>query len=135
MPSPTSDRASADTATVARLRQWRPERDAPAVLAAFSASADLHRQAPPLATLADAQGYLAAIAADALAIEQDGEAVGCVMAAEREPHHGTAWVSYWLAPHARGMGLATRALDTLSRQLFADGLHRLGLEPLEAARG
>ncbi len=111
----------------ARLRPWEPERDAAAVLAAFHASRDLHRQAPPLATLADARGYLEAIAPDALAIELDGEAVGGIMAAEREPRHGTAWMSYWLAPAARGRGLASRALDTRSRQLFAEGLHRLEL--------
>lgn len=113
--------------TPPRLRPWHPERDAAAVLAAFDASADLHRQAPPLETLDDAHAYLAAIADEALAIESDGQAVGCVMAADRDPRHGTAWLSYWLAPAARGRGLASRALDTLSRRLFADGLHRLEL--------
>ncbi|SDS32259.1 GNAT family N-acetyltransferase [Agrococcus carbonis] len=112
---------------MSRLRVWHPERDAAAVLAAFAASADLHRQAPPLATLGDAQRYLEVIAEEALAIDVDGEAVGCVMAADRDARHGTAWMSYWLAPAARGAGLASRALDTLSRQLFADGLHRLEL--------
>ncbi|GEK81291.1 GNAT family N-acetyltransferase [Agrococcus baldri] len=110
-----------------RLRPWIPERDAAAVLAAFDASADLHRQAPPLATVTDARAYLAAIADEGLAIDVDGEAVGCVMAAERDARHGTAWVSYWLAPGARGRGLASRALDSLSLQLFAEGLHRLEL--------
>jgi RimJ/RimL family protein N-acetyltransferase len=112
---------------VSRLRPWDPERDAAAVLSAFLGSPDLHRQAPPIETLADARRYVEAIAPDALAIDLDGEAVGCVMAAEREPRHGTAWVSYWLAPAARGRGLASRALDALSRRLFADGLHRLEL--------
>ena len=109
------------------LRPWDPERDAAAVLAAFDASADLHRQAPPLETLADAHDYLTAIADVALAIDAGGEAVGCVMAAERDARHGTAWMSYWLAPAARGAGLASRALDTLSLRLFAEGLHRLEL--------
>ncbi len=49
------------------------------------------------------------------------------MAAERDLRHGTAWMSYWLAPAARGRGLASRALHALSRHLFADGLHRLEL--------
>ena len=110
-----------------RLRPWSPERDAAAVLAAFEASADLHRQAPPIRTLADARDHLAAIADESLAIDVDGTAVGCVMAGSRDAQHGTAWLSYWLAPAARGRGLAARALDTLSRQLFADGLHRLEL--------
>lgn len=112
---------------MSRLRPWNPERDAATVLAAFDASVDLRRQAPPLETVADARAYLAAIAGDALAIEHDGQAVGCVMAAERDLRHGTAWMSYWLAPAARGRGLASRALDALSRHLFADGLHRLEL--------
>lgn len=126
MRSPTSGRSSADDPP-ARLRAWDPERDAASVLAAFVASADLHRQAPPIETLADARDHLASIAADALAIESGGKAVGCVMAAERDTRHGTAWLSYWLAPAARGAGLASRALDSLSRRLFADGLHRLEL--------
>ncbi|WP_413316721.1 GNAT family protein [Agrococcus sp. 1P02AA] len=109
------------------LRPWRPERDATAVLAAFRASADLHRQAPPLVTIDDARRYLAAIEGEALAIALDDEAVGCVMAAERDARHGTAWMSYWLAPAARGAGLASRALDTVSTRLFADGFHRLEL--------
>lgn len=46
---------------------------------------------------------------------------------ERDTHHSTAWMSYWLAPVARGQGLASRALDTLSRSRFADGFHRLEL--------
>lgn len=110
-----------------RLRPWSPERDAAAVLAAFEASPDLHRQAPPIRTLAEARDHLTAIVDDALAIDVHGTAVGCVMAGARERLHGTAWMSYWLAPAARGQGLAARALDTLSRALFADGLHRLEL--------
>lgn len=112
---------------MSRLRSWSPERDATAVLAAFEASADLHRQAPPIRTLDDARTYLASIADEALAIDVDGTAVGCVMAGQRDARHGTAWLTYWLAPAARGQGLAARALDALSRALFADGLHRLEL--------
>jgi RimJ/RimL family protein N-acetyltransferase len=112
---------------VPRLRPLSPERDAAAVLAAFEASADLHRQAPPIRTLAEARDHLTAIADEALAIDIDGTAVGCVMAGSRDARHGTAWMSYWLAPAARGQGLAARALDSLSRTLFADGLHRLEL--------
>jgi RimJ/RimL family protein N-acetyltransferase len=112
---------------VPRLRPWSPERDAAAVLAAFEASADLHRQAPPIRTLDEARDHLTAIADEALAIDVDGTAVGCVMASTRDPRHGTAWLSYWLAPAARGQGLAARALDSLSRALFDDGLHRLEL--------
>ncbi|MGM1028299.1 MAG: GNAT family N-acetyltransferase [Actinomycetota bacterium] len=109
------------------MRPWSPERDAAAVLAAFDASADLHRQAPPIRTLDDARAHLADIAGEALAIDVDGTAVGCVMAASRDAQHGTAWLSYWLAPAVRGQGLAARTLASLSTRLFADGLHRLEL--------
>lgn len=52
-----------------RLRPWSPERDAAAVLAAFAASADLHRQAPPLRGLDDAHAQLVDTEEDALAID------------------------------------------------------------------
>ena len=110
-----------------RLRPWDPAADAAAVLAAFRASDDLHRQAPPLAGEAEARAYLASISPVALAIEERGDVVGCVMASDRDERHGTAWMSYWLAAHARGRGLASAALAALSGQCFALGLHRLEL--------
>ena len=36
-------------------------------------------------------------------------------------------MSYWLAPEARGRGVAARALATASALLFAEGFHRLEL--------
>ncbi|MDR6171694.1 RimJ/RimL family protein N-acetyltransferase [Curtobacterium sp. SORGH_AS776] len=52
--------------------------------------------------------------------------VGCVGVTAIEHTHGTAWVSYWLTPEARGRGLATRALAA-AEDAFALGLHRLEL--------
>ncbi|WP_083403484.1 GNAT family N-acetyltransferase [Curtobacterium sp. MCBA15_016] len=53
--------------------------------------------------------------------------VGCVGVTAIEHTHGTAWVSYWLTPEARGRGLATRALAAAAEDAFALGLHRLEL--------
>lgn len=114
-----------------RLRPWSPTQDAPAVLAAFLASDDLHRQAPPIRDLAEARAHLEAIVDEGWAIDDgtpdDPRAVGCVLASERDARHGTAWLSYWLAPAARGHGLASAGLDAASRLLLAGGLHRLEL--------
>ncbi|MGC5310722.1 GNAT family N-acetyltransferase [Micromonospora zamorensis] len=42
---------------------------------------------------------------------------------------GSAHLSYWLLPGARGRGIATEALGALTRWSFTDaGLHRLALE-------
>ena len=86
---------------MSRLRSWSPERDATAVLAAFEASADLHRQAPPIRTLDDARTYLASIADEALAI---GLADAVYPAAEVYPKAVDA-----AARLAKGPALALRA--------------------------
>ncbi|MFS2031568.1 GNAT family N-acetyltransferase, partial [Curtobacterium sp. CT11-45] len=53
--------------------------------------------------------------------------VGCVGVTAIEHTHGTAWISYWLTPEARGRGMATRALAAAAEDAFALGLHRLEL--------
>ena len=64
----------------------------------------------------------------AFAIELDGRAVGHVMAGAIDRRHDTAWVSYWVAPAARGAGLASRATASLAEHCFgALGLFRLEL--------
>ncbi|MGN6407370.1 MAG: GNAT family N-acetyltransferase [Curtobacterium sp.] len=73
-----------------------------------------------------------AIVADGMetAAGSDGAAarvVGCVGVTAIEHTHGTAWVSYWLTPEARGRRLATRALAAAAEDAFALGLHRLEL--------
>ncbi|MFC4554479.1 GNAT family N-acetyltransferase [Georgenia faecalis] len=55
-----------------------------------------------------------------LAVAVDGTAVGNVSLTHVETRHGTAWVSYWLAPAARGRGLAARGLATVARWALAD---------------
>lgn len=53
--------------------------------------------------------------------------VGNVSVTAVEYVHGTAWISYWLTPPARGLGLATRAVVAAADDAFALGLHRLEL--------
>jgi RimJ/RimL family protein N-acetyltransferase len=42
--------------------------------------------------------------------------------------HGTAEVTYWTVPAARGKGLSPRAVDATACWAFAAGFHRLDLE-------
>lgn len=61
------------------------------------------------------------------AIVDAGVAVGNVAATAIELRHATAWISYWLAPAARGRGYATSAVLAVSDWAFQNGLHRLEL--------
>lgn len=63
------------------------------------------------------------------AIDINGTAVGNVMATAIDRRHETAWVSYWVSPHARGQGLASVATAGLAEHCF----HELGLYRLELA--
>lgn len=60
-------------------------------------------------------------------VDGAGAVVGHVGATAIEHVHGTAWMSYWLVPAARGSGLATRALVATADDAFGLGLHRLEL--------
>lgn len=62
-----------------------------------------------------------------LAVALDEVAVGNVGVTGIERRHDTGWVHYWLAPSARGQGIARRALATVADLAFADGLFRLEL--------
>jgi RimJ/RimL family protein N-acetyltransferase len=54
--------------------------------------------------------------------------LGCVSLSEVRLDQGRAEVGYWLAPGARGRGLATHAVRLLARWVFAElGLARLEL--------
>jgi RimJ/RimL family protein N-acetyltransferase len=136
----------------ASVRPWRSS-DAPVLLAA-SADPELARQFGGVRfdDVAAAEAFIGAtyrfdgharywaIVADVVDVA-DGRAgsdgagsggagarvVGCVGVTAIEHTHGTAWVSYWLTPEARGRGLATRALAAAAEDAFALGLHRLEL--------
>jgi RimJ/RimL family protein N-acetyltransferase len=117
-----------------RLRPWTVRQvDVDAVRDAFSHE-DVARQAytPPVDD-ESARAWLTRrieqTAKDvSLAIELDGAAVGGVRLSSISRGAGTAWIGYWLAPKARGAGLATRAVATLSQWAFDElGIHRIVL--------
>lgn len=118
--------------TVPSLRPWRPT-DASVLLTA-SADPELARQLGGR-TFDDETAAAAFIAttyrfdghARNWAVVDDGVLVGNVGVTAIEHTHGTAWISYWLTPGARGRGLATRALVTAADDAFGLGLHRLEL--------
>ena len=62
---------------------------------------------------------------------EQGQLAGNIVLKEVAPGKASAEVGYWTAAHARGRGVASRALDTLTDWAFAtlgaDGLERLEL--------
>ena len=92
----------------------------------------MHRQFPvPLSSEADAREHLERQSArvDVIdwALDDGAGVIGSVTASNLEYRHDTAWMSYWVRASARGSGLATRALATLSDYCFGEGMHRLEL--------
>jgi RimJ/RimL family protein N-acetyltransferase len=120
--------------TDVHLRRWYPA-DGDALLAALQADPGLSRQIGALDLslgrgAAEAYVLRHLVPADGrlqLAVVRDGAVVGNVGVTAIERTHGTGWTHYWLAPVARGRGIARRALATLAGLAFADGLERLEL--------
>ncbi|MFT3875922.1 MAG: GNAT family protein [Propioniciclava sp.] len=113
-----------------RLRSWRSA-DAPVLLRSV-AEPEFARDLPPLQHLADAKAYVAKLAGDddliAFAIvrdDEDGDIVLGGVHARIDRVMRTAWVSYWLLPDARGLGLGSRATVALADHLFRQDVHRL----------
>jgi len=55
----------------------------------------------------------------------DGSLLGGVTLRHFDPMRGVIEVGYWLFAHARGRGLATRAVRAVAREAFASGLWRV----------
>lgn len=97
------------------LRPWR-DSDAATLIDIFAASSDLSKEYPaPVTTEVEALACLRVrLGSDSerknFAIEVDGVPVGNVGVSKIEPHHGTAWISYFVSAGARGRGYATRAV-------------------------
>ena len=121
---------------VVRLRRWR-ETDVPAQLKAFSDPVFERFSDWAPQTEDDARAYLAQH-------EQARQAGQQIEFAVVEPHddnvvlggaslnnvnleQGRAAIGYWLAPHARGRGVATHAVRLISRWAF-DELHLARLD-------
>ncbi|MBT2495480.1 GNAT family N-acetyltransferase [Microbacterium sp. ISL-59] len=115
------------------LRPWTPA-DAEALQRAWQTAPDLATQfgSTGLTSPAAARAYideslLFEERARNWAIVEDGVAIGNVAATAIELRHETAWISYWLAPAARGRGYANGAVLAVSDWAFRHGLHRLEL--------
>lgn len=62
------------------------------------------------------------------AVTQNGRLAGRVGLRTMDPESGQAEVAYWVIPHARRRGIATRAVGALSSWAFdTAGFHRLDL--------
>lgn len=124
------------------LRPWR-EADVPKIVMAFSDPVVQHfswSQAAPF-TEEDARGYFAGQGSARLRGEEvqfalvepgDDEVVlGCVSLFALSLEHKSATVGYWLAPQARGRGVASTAV----RLLVTWGFTTLGLARIELTCG
>jgi RimJ/RimL family protein N-acetyltransferase len=110
------------------LRPWR-ERDVPAMLAAFhDPEFQRHSDWAP-STEAAALAHLAELEAARRRGEHIAFAIGDALGGVSLSGFadGRASVGYWLAPAARGRGLATRAVRLVSRWAFSLGVARLEL--------
>lgn len=118
------------------LRPWC-RADAPALLSMYAAAPDLSRQfAEPIRTVADAEGVIVqrfAVTPEqtSAVIEVEGRLVGQIGLSDIRfsgPRAGTAWVSYFTHPEARGRGVTQRSCAALSTWAFVElGLARLEL--------
>ncbi|MGI5520882.1 GNAT family N-acetyltransferase [Micromonospora sp. CA-259024] len=118
------------------LRPWRDD-DAPAVRAAFDCPAIQRWHVRRLDSDDEARAWAAQwaghwrdeTAASWAIVDADDRPVGQVGLRGVLLAEGSAQLSYWVLPAARGRGIATEALETLTRWSFTGaGLHRLGLE-------
>lgn len=117
------------------LRPWR-DHDAPAVRAAFGCPAIQRWHVLRLDDDAEARAWTAQwtgrwwaeTAASWAIVESDDRPVGQAGLRDVSLTDASAQVSYWLLPAARGRGIATEALEALTRWSFTQaGLHRLEL--------
>jgi RimJ/RimL family protein N-acetyltransferase len=116
---------------VVALRPWR-ESDVPANFAAFSdptvqrfsyARAEPYTEADALAYVIDAAGgWQAGTGAEFACVAPDDDAaiLGGASVYDIDAGQARAGVGYWLAPHGRGRGIATRAIRLLARWAFDD---------------
>lgn len=129
------------------LRPWSEE-DAPAIRAAFEVPDIQHWHLRRIEDLTEAREWVAAwsqrwsagtdaswaITLTGVPVHSTGEepprdvAVGYIALRTVYLAEGSAEVSYWVVPQARGQRLASRAAEVLARWAFTDlGLHRLSL--------
>jgi RimJ/RimL family protein N-acetyltransferase len=124
------------------LRPWR-ERDLPGLLDGFTdpvvqrfswPGVEPYTEADGRAFIADrTKQLLAGTCADVACVDpQDEDAIlGGASVYDIEAEWARASTGYWLASHARGRGIATRAVRLLARWAFVD----LGIERLQLTCG
>ena len=114
-----------------RLRPWQAA-DADTVVAAY-ADPDIQRWHCRSMTLTEARDWVArwparwrAETGAGWAVTDGDQVAGQISLRRIDLAEGLAEVSYWVLPHARGRGVAGRALSTLTGWSFATlGLHRV----------
>ncbi|GAB6898275.1 GNAT family N-acetyltransferase [Kineosporia succinea] len=117
-----------------RLRPWRTG-DEPFLVGAYSDPAIQRWHTFVLDDEAEATGWIERVnarwpsekAAD-WAVESQGELVSRIGFRILDLEYGDAEVAYWVAPQARGAGIASRALTVLTDWAREHGLHRLTLQ-------
>jgi [ribosomal protein S5]-alanine N-acetyltransferase len=116
------------------LRPWRAE-DAATVVTAYADPA-IRRwhdrsmdRAEATAWVASWAGRWAAETGAGWAVASPDEVLGQISLRSLEHGDGRSDISYWVLPHARGRGVATTALRTLSTWAFTTlGLHRIEVD-------
>lgn len=115
------------------MRGWEPE-DAPAVTAACQdPEIPRYTRVPEPYRLEDAEAFIAmACGHDAIALAVvdagTGELLGSVALHDIDRERGLAQLGYWVAAHARGRGIASRAARLTGDWAFGHlGVTRIGL--------
>ncbi|WP_456785807.1 GNAT family N-acetyltransferase [Cellulomonas sp. P5_C5] len=117
-----------------RLRPWRAD-DAAAVVTAYT-DPDIRRWHTRSMDLDEATAWTTSWVGRwqdetgaGWALERDGEVVGQISLRSMAHGDGRSDISYWVVPEARGRGVATTALRTLSAWAFDTlGLHRIEVD-------
>jgi len=119
------------------MRPWR-ESDAKTVMAAFECPGIQQWHVRRMDTHAEALDWMAGWATRwddetdaswAVVDPDDDQPIGQVGLRTVSLFEGSAHLSYWVLPHARGAGVAVRAARALTRWTFdVLGLHRVSLD-------
>lgn len=121
-----------DTAVVV-LRPWT-NADIAAVVAAYS-DPDIQRWHARTMREDEAEAWIAhwsdrwaQESGAGWALQVDGQVAGQVSLRHIDLHEAWVELSYWVLPRARGAGVATAALTTVTEWAFDLGVHRAGLD-------
>jgi RimJ/RimL family protein N-acetyltransferase len=120
---------------VVTVRHWRDE-DVPAIVAAvqdpeiprWTSVPDGYTEADSLAFMADTRRAMRSGERCAFGVVEDGSVAGAIGFPRLSWENARAEVGYWVAAHARGRGVATRAVNLVCAWGFeVCGFHRIEL--------